>query len=255
LTFTIEQLQIESARLSRAFFWTIAMLDPNWELINGADAHHIEQLNATNVINVLEALVTLLNNNSVAMNRTIPLMPNERALCELHRCATLFLLADPGAYREVPVVVKNIVTDEILYQAPPSEEVRRLVEEFIDELKSVWDNGDALDTAAFALWRVNWIHPFKNGNGRTARAFCYACLNARLGVILPGAPTVIDQIMMTRPEYEAALRVADKAAAADPKARDLGQMREYLNRLLQVQMNSIPDDDEEIMGGDGPAVE
>ncbi|WP_315764388.1 Fic family protein [Bradyrhizobium sp. SZCCHNR2009] len=217
------------------------MLDSNWELINGADAHHIEQLNASNVINVLEALVTLLNSNTTALQQTIPLMPNERALRELHRCATLFLLADPGEWRDGPVVVQKIATGEVVYQAPPHADVPQLVKEFIDELKQIWDNGDALDAAAFALWRINWIHPFKNGNGRTARAFSYACLNARLGVILPGTTTVIDQIMMTRTEYEAAIRVADKAAESNPKARDLAQMKAYLNGLLQLQIASIPE--------------
>jgi fido (protein-threonine AMPylation protein) len=227
-------------RVAGLFFWGLRMLDANWELINGADAHHIEQLNASNVINVLEALVTLLNSNTVALNQTIPFMPNQRALSELHRCATLFLLNNPGEYRNVPVCVKNTATGEVVYQAPPHEDVPRLVDEFIDELKSIWDTGDALDAAAFALWRVNWIHPFKNGNGRTARAFCYACLNARLSVILPGTTTVIDQIMTTRIDYEAAIRVADRAAVADPQARDLGLMKAYLDRLLQIQISSIP---------------
>jgi fido (protein-threonine AMPylation protein) len=110
---------------------------------------------------------------------------------------------------------------------------------FFQELNALWRTGDALDVAAFALWRINWVHPFKNGNGRTARAFSYACLNAHLGVMLPGTTTVIDQIMTTRPRYEAAIRVADKAAEADPTARDLADMKAYLNDLLQIQMASV----------------
>jgi Fic family protein len=216
------------------------MLDYNWELINGPDAHHIEQLNATNVINVLEALVTLLNSDSTRLKRAVPLMPNELALQELHRCATLFLLEKPGEYRDSPVSIQNVNTGAVIYQPPPHEDVPRLMTEFFEELRPIWHNGDALDAAAFALWRINWIHPFKNGNGRTARAFCYACLNARLGVILPGTTTVIDQIMATRADYESAIRVADSAAAADPAARDLKQMRDYLDRLLQIQMSSVP---------------
>jgi hypothetical protein len=52
--------------------------------------------------------------------------------------------------------------------------------------------------------------------------------------------TVIDQIMLTRPDYEAAIRVADQAAAADAGARELQQMRAYLDGLLQIQIASIP---------------
>ena len=213
------------------------MLDSNWEMINGAPAHHIEQLNAANTINVLEALVTFL----IHFNQpgALPWAPNEMAFRELHRSGTLFLLNKPGEYRDVPVQVANSQTGQVVYQAPPWEQVPQLMMEFFEELQRIWRDGDALDAAAFALWRINWVHPFRNGNGRTARAFCYACLNARLGVILPGTTTVIDQIMLTRPDYEAAIRVADQAAAADAKARDLQQMKDYLNGLLQIQMASI----------------
>ena len=57
--------------------------------------------------------------------------------------------------------------------------------------------------------------------------------------MLPGTTTVIDQIMTTRADYEVALRIADAAAHANPNARDLSNMRDYLNRLLQIQMASI----------------
>jgi Fic family protein len=214
------------------------MLDSNWELINGPPAHHIEQLNAANTINVLEALVTFLINFN--QPDKLPWAPNEMAFRELHRCGTLFLLDKPGEYRDIPVQVANALTGHVVYRAPPPDEVPKLMAEFFEELTTVWSHGDALDAAAFALWRINWIHPFKNGNGRTARAFCYACLNARLGVILPGTTTVIDQIMLTRPDYEAAIRVADQAAAANSAARDLAQMKDYLNQLLQIQMSSVP---------------
>jgi Fic family protein len=215
------------------------MLDSNWELINGPPAHHIEQLNAANSINVLEAMVTFL----IHFNQpdALPWAPNEMAFRELHRCGTLFLLNRPGEYRDVPVQVANLQTGQVLYQAPPWEQVPQLMTEFFEELQRIWRDGDALDAAAFALWRINWVHPFRNGNGRTARAFCYACLNARLGVMLPGTTTVIDQIMVTRPDYEAAIRVADQAAVTDPAARDLAQMKAYLDGLLQIQIASIPD--------------
>jgi fido (protein-threonine AMPylation protein) len=85
---------------------------------------------------------------------------------------------------------------------------------------------------------VNWIHPFKNGNGRTAQSFAYCCLCAKLGVVLAGTPTVIDQIMTTRQAYEAAIRVGDQAAAKG-NGRDLSATRAYLNGLLQIQMASV----------------
>jgi hypothetical protein len=57
--------------------------------------------------------------------------------------------------------------------------------------------------------------------------------------MLPGTTTVIDQIMMTRPAYEAAIRAADQAVLTDPAGRNLSPMRVYLDGLLQIQINSI----------------
>ncbi|MCG8434643.1 MAG: Fic family protein [Gammaproteobacteria bacterium] len=211
------------------------MLDDNWELINGPPAHRIEQLNFLNTVNVIEALVTF--QAALTQSNTIPPMPTEGVLRELHRTGTLLLLQQPGAYRQSPVnVYKN---GQIVYRPPPHAQVPGLMADMFTELQQIWQNGDALDAAAYALWRVNWVHPFKNGNGRTARAFAYGCLCARLGVVLPGQPTVIEQIMVTRDEYEAAIRAGDAAAANDPNARDLGPMKAYLNRLLQTQIASI----------------
>lgn len=213
------------------------MNDDNWELINGAPAHHIEHLNGANVLNVIEAIVTFSVANQHAQNPHP--MPSPHALLELHRSGTLFLLNKPGEYRDVDVNVQNTATGQVIHQPPPFQEVEGHMDDFFKELDEIWENGDALDAASFALWRICWIHPFKNGNGRTARAFCYACLSARLGVVLPGAPTVIEQIMTTRPQYEAAIRVGDAAVKADSKARDLTAMKSYLDGLLQIQMAGI----------------
>ena len=213
------------------------MNDDNWEYINGPLAHHIEQLDGINTVNVIEALITLFIGTK-APGATIPPMPNELALKELHRTGTIFLLIKPGEYRDCPVHVRD-TTGAVVYQPPPHTDVENLMKEFFTELTTIWTGGDALDAAAFALWRINWIYPFKNGNGRTARSFAYCCLCARLGVILPGSPTVIDQIATTRTEYEAAIQVGD-AAAAKGNGRDLSAMRVYLDRLLQIQIASVP---------------
>jgi Fic family protein len=210
------------------------MNDDNWEWVNGPPAHHIERLNAVNIINVIEALITLFT----AMKAAGPHpMPNEVTLKELHRTATIFLLKNPGEYRDCPVHVRD-GSGVVIYQPPPHADVQSIMQAFFVELGNIWKTGDALDAAAFALWRINWVHPFKNGNGRTARSFAYCCLCARLGVVLPGSPTVIDQIMTTRADYEAALRVAD-AAAAKSNGRDMTAMKSYLDRLLQIQIASI----------------
>jgi len=128
------------------------MLDSNWEMINGPPAHHIEQLNAANTINVLEALVTLLIN--LKLPDQLPWFPSEIAMKELHRCGTLFLLNKPGEYRDVPVQVVNSQTGQVIYQTPPPDQVQPLMTGFFEELQQIWINGDALDAAAFALHQL-----------------------------------------------------------------------------------------------------
>lgn len=65
--------------------------------------------------------------------------------------------------------------------------------------------------AAYLLWRINWIHPFDDGNGRTARAASYAILCIRLGYELPGTRTIPEQIAEDKAPYYKALEAADEA--------------------------------------------
>jgi Fic family protein len=199
-------------------------------MINGPVAHQMEALNAASTINLLECVVLF------ALARPPNSMPNHIALKELHRSGTIFLLHKPGEYRDCPVVVVEKNTGVAIYNPPAHADVPRHMDEFFNELFQLGNRGDALDVAAFALWKINWVHPFKNGNGRTARAFAYACLCVKLGAVLPGSPTVIDQIMTNRPEYEACIREGDASHAAGNL--NLARMKTYLDGLLQIQIQS-----------------
>lgn len=209
------------------------MLDSNWELINGPDAHHIETLNSANTINVIEALITFIIHHQERG------CPTKRDLCELHRTGTLFLLSAPGQFREKEVQIEA-EGGVIVHKPPPQASVDAHIEQFFNTLSEMWHSSDALDVAAYALWRINWIHPFINGNGRTARAYAYACLCGHLGVILPGKTTIIDQIMETRLHYQYALRIADQCVR-NGNEPDLSEMKRYLNHLLQIQISSVAD--------------
>jgi Fic family protein len=155
------------------------MFDTNWEMINGPDAHSIEVMNAANQSNVLDGLLTFLMAHKGPNRNSNPPMPDEAALCELHRAGTLFLLAEPGVYRNIEVIVAD-AAGKTRHQPPPWPYVGGFMQHFFRDLSCVWTSGDALDVAAYALWRINWVHPFRNGNGRTARAFSYACLCLKL---------------------------------------------------------------------------
>lgn len=213
------------------------MIDDNWELISGPAANQIEVINAANQINLLDAFMMFMLAHRGPSGQGMPPMPDEAAMREMHHAGTVFLLAQSGSYRNIEVTV-NDAAGNVIHAPPPWQLVPGLIQHFFRDLSSVWTSGDALDAAAYALWRINWIHPFRNGNGRTARAFSYACICLKIGAVLPGRITIIDQIMSNRTEYQRVLKIADDTFAAT-RVPDLAPTKDFLNDLLQRQIASI----------------
>lgn len=89
------------------------------------------------------------------------------------------------------------------------------------------------ELAAYGLWRLNWIHPFVEGNGRTARAVCYFLLCVRHGALIGGSKILPERIRENRAGYEAALRAADDAW--DRGDLDFSEMEAYLAPLVEAQ--------------------
>ncbi len=132
-----------------------------------------------------------------------------------------------GRFREEPIYVGN-------HKPPHFDKVPELMDRFISFIHENWYNGTATQLAAYGLWRLNWIHPFIEGNGRTARASCYYLLCVKNGGLLPGAKIVPERIRENRQPYYAALQAADKAW--DQGHLDLSEMEDYLATLLEAQL-------------------
>ena len=214
------------------------MIDDNWELISGETAHEIEVLNYSNQVNVIEALVRFLMHHAGPSENGCKLSPNLTVLSEFHRTATLFLLEKPGAYRDSEVVVQK---GGVVVHTPPTYDlVEQEMESFAATMLGRWPQLSAVEVGAYTLWYINWVHPFKNGNGRSARAFSYACVSLKMGFVLPGAPTLIDLIMQNRDEYESALKSADITYGANGEP-DLTLMIAFVERLLVEQLSSVSD--------------
>ena len=92
-------------------------------------------------------------------------------LLELHRRGLEGLQDGAGVYRSRGVRIRG--RDEV--SLPQHHQVPALVEELCDELNSHLGSPtvDRLTLAAWALFRLCDIHPFLDGNGRTARALAY----------------------------------------------------------------------------------
>ena len=146
---------------------------------------------------------------------------NFHAIVGLHHSA--------GKYRSHPVVVGK-------YRPPEHHSVPPLMDDFVNMVNRYWDSTDPLALSAFALWRINHIHPFVNGNGRTARAVCYFILCVKSGGLLPGK-TILPEILRIEPNrtrYVQALQRADQGG--DDDLDELIQLiRELLHRQITEQ--------------------
>jgi len=147
------------------------------------------------------------------------------AISELYVCA--------GHFRNNSVHIHGSI-----HTPPEHKLVASFVEEMCDRANSETD-WPPIRTAAYLMWRLNWIHPFFGGNGRTSRVVSYYALCSRIGTLLPGPLTIPEQIMRNRSGYYDALDLADMA---NREGRlDLSMMESLLKQLMARQLLSHPD--------------
>ena len=115
-----------------------------------------------------------------------------------------------GAYRPCEVDVRN-AKGEIVHNPPEHHRVQALMDDFVNMVNWIWQSTDSVELAAYTLWRINHIHPFINGNGRTARAVCYFVLCVKSGGLLPGTEILPELLRRgdARDRYHSALQEAD----------------------------------------------
>jgi Fic family protein len=114
------------------------------------------------------------------------------------------------------------------------------MDRFISFIHENWYVLTPTQLAAYALWRMLWIHPFIEGNGRTARAISYYLLCARIGRLLPGKTIVPERIRDNRAPYIAALRVAD--LAWEGGNYEINDLAIYLGGLLRDQLKEADEE-------------
>lgn len=134
-----------------------------------------------------------------------------------------------GRYREDPISVGN-------HRTPHFKDVPNHMDRFFSIVHENWTIHDHPTLlAAYALWRLNWVHPFVEGNGRTARAACYYLICMKQGRLLPGKKTVPERIRENRAPYIEALIAADEEW--EQGRYDVSKLAVYLEGLLQAQLS------------------
>ena len=147
----------------------------------------------------------------------------------LQREALAGISSYAGTYRPGGVAIEGSKHEPVGAHLVPE-----LVEDMCDYVNEHWNESTPIHLAAYVMWRVNWIHPFADGNGRTSRIVSYLVLSIRAGAVLPGTPTIPDQIVDNRKPYFDALDAAD-LAFRDGRI-DVSKMEQLLGSLLANQL-------------------
>ena len=203
------------------------------------------------VLNYLEALDRL---HSFAKKGEIKV----EDLLTVHKVVSKGVMRDSkhsGVFRDRQVFVGKRVFDatgfkeEVEYMPPKTEDVPRLVKEFIGwlNLSKTWEINPVL-LAGIAHYEIARIHPFIDGNGRTARLF------ATLILYLSGFDhrrlfALDDFYDRDREAYYAALKTAQHPNLSDSLVRasaqendnDISKWLEYFTTGVAYSVNEVKD--------------
>jgi Fic family protein len=154
------------------------------------------------------------------------------AILALHRAALEGISSYAGNFRPASVAISGSA-----HKPADAHLVPELIEDLCDYVNGHWDDKTAIHLASYIMWRLNWIHPFSDGNGRTSRMVSYLVLSVRLGMLLPGRNTIPDQIVDNRHPYFDALEDADRVATEGKI--DLSKMEALIENMLAKQLMGV----------------
>jgi Fic family protein len=81
----------------------------------------------------------------------------------------------PGRYRKGPIYVRDEKRDLVVYEGPDAADVPALMDALVESLHTGLNN-DPIVRSAMAHLNLVMIHPFRDGNGRMARALATSVL-------------------------------------------------------------------------------
>lgn len=160
----------------------------------------------------------------------------EEKLRELHKLTVAGLVPEDqvGKYRNVQVVLRDVLTGEIIHRPALSSDVPYLMKDFFDWLNSA----NARDMhpvvkAGIVHYEIVHIHPFTEGNGRVSRAL------ATLVMLSEGCD--IRKLFSLEEYYDkdvASYYYALKTADQNPD-HDLTQWLEYFTNGVAIEFTRV----------------
>lgn len=139
--------------------------------------------------------------------------------------------AQPGRYRNVQNYVANSKTKEIIYTPPAAYEVPFLMAQLVDWIQNEQTIPPVL-VSGIAQFQLVHIHPFLDGNGRTARLLSTLCLY-KFGYDFKKLFTISEYYDRNRASYYKAIQ------SVRDKNMDMTVWLEYFSKALETQMHEI----------------
>jgi Fic family protein len=150
--------------------------------------------------------------------------------------------ANPGNYRKIQNYIVNSRTREVVYTPPAPLDVPHLMREFTEWVSKAEDVSPIL-VAGIAQFQFVHIHPFIDGNGRTARLLSTLILY-KTGYDFKRLFTISEYYDKDRPSYYQAIQTVRK------NNMDMTTWLEYFVDGLRSQMTEIQAKGEQLIKQD-----
>jgi len=222
------EAMIHSAHSSTSIEGNRLSLEQVSELALGKDVTAMRK-DKQEVMNYLKVLENL-NKHTTRKKIT------ETDILQIHKKLTKETLdnpADCGMYRNRYVVVANRITGTIKFRPPSNAEVPGLVKDLLDWLNSPAANElDPVIESGIAHYEFVRIHPFVDGNGRTARVLAALILYLR-GFDTKQFFCLDDYYDSDRQAYYKTLQRIDQGTL------DLTPWLEYFSEGVKASINTV----------------
>ncbi len=137
-----------------------------------------------------------------------------------------------GKFRDHPIYVKDHIDGEIAFTAPDHSEVNELIEQITDFVNTENEFYHPIIKASILHFMIGFIHPFGDGNGRTARALFYWYL-IKKGYSLLKHISISKAILNSRTSYDKAFLKTEN------DDNDLTYFIMYSMKSLRVAFQSL----------------
>jgi len=219
---------IRSAHSSTSIEGNRLSLEQVGDLAQGREvmATRKDKQEVLNYLKVLEHIDKLKESEKIA----------ENDILRIHKMLTQGTLENSsncGAYRNRYVVVGNRLTGEVIFSPPSNEDVPRLMKDLIEWLNSAETKLlDPIIEAGIAHYEFVRIHPFVDGNGRTARVLASLVLYLR-GFDIKQFFCLDDYYDSDRPAYYRVLKNVNQ------QTLDLTNWLEYFVEGVSVSIATV----------------